>query len=380
MDRFHKRIGIDDPESSLQNQRSSTTSSLLSSVEQPSQPREGSRESGPHIATSMSVRNAPRPPLHTERYAGFRSAESTLEEELMQPLPPRRASLCQCCYGDMIVDSNSRLAKCSTGRHHFCSDCIRRYVESFVYGEPYLLRDGVTDDGFVFKVLPCLASDCTEGYLSHELIQRTSKMEVWEAYQEKIFHIAALEDQIHDKSSWEAPEVPPPAASSAAISPEERVIHHVEEAMTEAKLRRCPVCRTPFLKEAGYCNKMRCPCCRTCVCYICGQRVPTKGYDHFCIHNDDVCSKKCGKCVLWTNHDDVHDQERLRTIATTEANRAWEESLLQDQVPAAQVDIVRLLYDPSKADAKKKALVRGKNIMKVKLCQFMGWRKKNLDP
>ena len=41
----------------------------------------------------------------------------------------------------------------------------------------------------------------------------------------------------------------------------------VEEAMTEARIRQCPKCKTRFFKTEG-CNKMTCSC-GTIMCYIC---------------------------------------------------------------------------------------------------------------
>ena len=44
--------------------------------------------------------------------------------------------------------------------------------------------------------------------------------------------------------------------------------HAVEEAMSEASIRKCPKCQQTFVKEDG-CNKMTCSACRTLSCYIC---------------------------------------------------------------------------------------------------------------
>ena len=75
----------------------------------------------------------------------------------------------------------------------------------------------------------------------------------------------------------------------------------IEEAMTAARLRKCPGrdgrCGKPFFKTEG-CNKMTCPSCKTHSCYICRQVIPKKvGYARVCqtAHCDH---RRCGKCVL----------------------------------------------------------------------------------
>lgn len=53
----------------------------------------------------------------------------------------------------------------------------------------------------------------------------------------------------------------------------------VEEAKSEALIRRCNRCRQAFIKELG-CNKMTCPKCHNTQCYVCNADL-TDGYKHF---------------------------------------------------------------------------------------------------
>jgi hypothetical protein len=53
--------------------------------------------------------------------------------------------------------------------------------------------------------------------------------------------------------------------------------HQVEEAMTDALVRKCTICGKPFLKEDG-CNRMKCPCGHS-QCYVCSAATPD--YSHF---------------------------------------------------------------------------------------------------
>jgi len=83
----------------------------------------------------------------------------------------------------------------------------------------------------------------------------------------------------------------------------------VEEAMSEAKIRRCanPHCNTPFSKPDG-CNKMSCHCGHS-TCYVCRADITDIGYRHFC--NKAACShRRCGVCPVWTRED--HDDEYVK--------------------------------------------------------------------
>ncbi|KIY45011.1 hypothetical protein FISHEDRAFT_18691, partial [Fistulina hepatica ATCC 64428] len=82
--------------------------------------------------------------------------------------------------------------------------------------------------------------------------------------------------------------------------------HTVEEAMTEALMRRCPKCNKAFIKESG-CNKMTCPNCGTLSCYICRQIV--HGYNHFDQRQSGASTSKSKKCVLWDSVEQRHADE-----------------------------------------------------------------------
>ncbi|GAQ06194.1 hypothetical protein ALT_3515 [Aspergillus lentulus] len=56
--------------------------------------------------------------------------------------------------------------------------------------------------------------------------------------------------------------------------------HLVEEAMSEALIRNCPRCKIKIVKEFG-CNKMTCPSCRCCMCYLCKKDITREQYAHF---------------------------------------------------------------------------------------------------
>ncbi|OKL64024.1 hypothetical protein UA08_00245 [Talaromyces atroroseus] len=56
--------------------------------------------------------------------------------------------------------------------------------------------------------------------------------------------------------------------------------HTVEEAMTNALIRKCPKCKVSIIKEDG-CNKLKCGRCGTLICDVCKQDISNKGYEHF---------------------------------------------------------------------------------------------------
>lgn len=56
--------------------------------------------------------------------------------------------------------------------------------------------------------------------------------------------------------------------------------HQVEEAMSQALIRKCPKCQVQIVKEYG-CNKMQCTKCGTMMCYSCQKDITRESYNHF---------------------------------------------------------------------------------------------------
>jgi TRIAD3 protein (E3 ubiquitin-protein ligase RNF216) len=99
----------------------------------------------------------------------------------------------------------------------------------------------------------------------------------------------------------------------------------VEEAISCAKIRTCPKCKTSFVKTDG-CNKMTCRCGLK-LCYICRQPVPKQDpYSHFC-QTPHCDHKKCGRCTLYSN--DKEDDERAMRDAGVDAAEEYREELLK---------------------------------------------------
>ncbi|KAH8681551.1 hypothetical protein BX600DRAFT_25593 [Xylariales sp. PMI_506] len=95
--------------------------------------------------------------------------------------------------------------------------------------------------------------------------------------------------------------VPKSCAEAAA---EESSRHVVEEAMSEALIRKCNKCANPYIKLHHSCNKVTCTRCGTIQCYVCRKTV--KDYSHF---NDVNRGGKHGQCPLFDNTDERHERE-----------------------------------------------------------------------
>ncbi|KAI0872935.1 hypothetical protein GGS24DRAFT_491117 [Hypoxylon argillaceum] len=79
--------------------------------------------------------------------------------------------------------------------------------------------------------------------------------------------------------------------------------HMLEEAMSEALIRRCNKCLNPFVKLDG-CNKIRCSKCGTLQCDVCRKTI--KDYSHF---NDLKRGGKDGQCPLFDESEGRHQAE-----------------------------------------------------------------------
>lgn len=276
------------------------------------------------------------------------------------PLQPQRLT-CQCCYED-ISPSDYTWVSCASmdDLHCFCADCVRRLVEEFVFGStsyPLAVAEGRL-------YLPCLSSQNCSGYLSEESIQHSVSMKVFDQYIGKMQSVnRTTTDDGPADANQELQGIPreiesPPLQPKNQQSTLDESYHAAEEALTDAKVRRCNVCHTKFLKEKDSCNKMRCPSCRYCMCYICRKPVESRGYEHWCRHRyDEPCQDCPGRCALWSLHDDKKDETHLRQVAEEMANRLWEESLLKAEESATtsdqgevRIDVERLLRDPSQSE------------------------------
>nr|XP_031857357.1 uncharacterized protein CI109_007221 [Kwoniella shandongensis]KAA5524429.1 hypothetical protein CI109_007221 [Kwoniella shandongensis] len=105
--------------------------------------------------------------------------------------------------------------------------------------------------------------------------------------------------------------------------------HAVEDAMSEALIRKCPKCAKPFIKDSG-CNKIYCTKCGALSCYICRKAIA--GYDHFDQTPGGGQAKVVGRCPLWDGSERRLDDEAIlaaRDEAQGRARAAAEEEGIQ---------------------------------------------------
>ncbi|KAI0914892.1 hypothetical protein F4823DRAFT_197309 [Ustulina deusta] len=102
--------------------------------------------------------------------------------------------------------------------------------------------------------------------------------------------------------------------------------HILEEAMSEALIRRCNHCQNPFVKQDG-CNKIRCTKCGTLQCDVCRKTI--KDYSHF---NDLKRGGKAGQCPLFDESEDRYEAE----VSIAEAE-------MRKKVVKENPDVVRVL-------------------------------------
>lgn len=226
---------------------------------------------------------------------------------------------CGCCCAEYPFE---RIVQC-TEAHLFCKDCLQRYAEQTLFG------DGRT-------TLKCMSTegDPCPGVFTETMLRASLPEKVLSKFSEAqtrdVLKAANIDDLVTCHN----------CDFQASMGPEAGKILHcpvcqldtcrecgdvahiplkcnevekkkdtdkrltVEEALTQARVRECPKCKTRFYKIEG-CNKMTCTCGNN-ICYICRKDITKEKYQHFCQkahcqHND------CGKCKLYTNsvEDDI---------------------------------------------------------------------------
>jgi len=294
---------------------------------------------------------------------------------------PPSTQICQCCFEGISTLNVENGYYCQGHNHFLCVNCIRRYVEEWLYSGTCALQLQKTPTyGWA---LPCpavaAATAAATGndvphYLPESVVRQSiSDKRVFHRYCQKIEAVSSRaaraasidnepafvqeqqptelelprEENISTNSAVEAARrtrVQKPNAANSMEQQQKRYFHQAAEALTEAMMRRCPSCHTQFFKESDSCNKIRCPHCQVAMCYVCRQTLPSttaqdSSYSHFCNHNPvsratpttrTTTCRWCSKCPLWSIPE-TDEQQRRQSIVADVANRAWEDLLLQNK-------------------------------------------------
>lgn len=267
---------------------------------------------------------------------------------------------CECCYSEQTFEN---LVQCTLG-HLFCKNCLQRYVEQSLFG------DGKT----VIKCM-CTTENCT-GVFSEFMLRMSLPEKVYSNYQEaaardavkaaKIDLVSCFKCQYQVEFHESAGSVltcPQCTGSTCRLCGEESHIPlkcsevekkaqtdkrlSVEEAMTNARVRQCPKCKSRFYKVEG-CNKMTCSCGFK-LCYVCRKDINKEQYKHFC-QTAHCNHKTCGKCRLFSDSV-VDDIQAMKEIGLKTLREVSDENDEDD----VDIDVNKLLEtkpsDPAKAQA-----------------------------
>lgn len=243
---------------------------------------------------------------------------------------------CGCCFSAYAFEN---MIQCPDA-HLFCKTCARRTAEEAIGGRKAVIKcmdqDGcqlefpVSEikrflDSKAYDLLEKIKAEravtdaCLEGLEECPFCDFKC---IIENDQERLFRCENEDCGIVSCRQCKKEDHLPKSCAEVVEDRDLDARHAVEEAMTEALMRKCPKCSKAFIKENG-CNKMRCPYCQTLSCYVCRQTIT--GYDHFNEqpgHAAGSKKKDKKKCPLWDDLDKRHHDEVAE--AARQAARAQE--------------------------------------------------------
>ncbi|KAI0890273.1 uncharacterized protein GGS22DRAFT_150457 [Annulohypoxylon maeteangense] len=235
---------------------------------------------------------------------------------------------CGCCFEECAIN---RMIHCDgENPHRFCRDCMKSQVDANI--------------GLSKYELTCMSMDgCSAGFegsqrklfLDKKTLMALDRLEI-----DASLRMAGLENLETCPFCPYAAEYPPPEVNkefrcdnpecekiSCRLCRKESHIprtceenaadhglsarHVLEEAMSEALIRKCNNCQHPYVKLEG-CNKITCTRCRTLQCYVCRKTII--GYNHF---NDPSRGGHQGQCPLYDKTEQRHEEEIRQAEETT---------------------------------------------------------------
>ncbi|KAK6540391.1 hypothetical protein TWF694_009190 [Orbilia ellipsospora] len=225
---------------------------------------------------------------------------------------------CQCCFSEV---GSAQLTQCVDG-HLFCLDCGKRNASNEIGKQKYKLL--CMDSSGCRKEFPAeeVKKFCDEKML--ETLERLEQRDILrkaeiEGLSECPFcDFAAIVPPVEIDREFRCQDPDcmtiscrlcnkathvPLTCEENAKEENQNLRRNVEEAMTEALLRKCGKCGLPYVKESG-CNKIICTRCSSMNCYLCSKVI--KDYKHF---NDPNRGGKVGNCLLFDNTEERHHNE-----------------------------------------------------------------------
>ncbi|GAA5986247.1 hypothetical protein JCM10908_006472 [Rhodotorula pacifica] len=276
------------------------------------------------------------------KWRAMQRRKKAQERQLEEEIKAGAFFECGCCFGDTAI---SQLITCSEGCQ-FCPDCVRGNADNEIGLRKYVLKCMSTDvcpatfpESELVKCLPrktlgALHKIKQEKEVDEAEIEGLAKCPfcpfamIIDNPDERLFLCRRPDCRIVScRDCGKRDHLPKTCAEMTDSELKLKSVHHVEEAMTEALIRRCPKpgCGEPYVKETGTCNKVRCSNCGTLSCYICNKII--EGYQHF---KNPGTNLPIGlkvdpnaTCALWDDTDtrNFQEVEAARMAAEAEARR-----------------------------------------------------------
>ncbi|KAF2018741.1 hypothetical protein BU24DRAFT_104098 [Aaosphaeria arxii CBS 175.79] len=225
----------------------------------------------------------------------IRQLEEAEERNLSMARQRGEVGECQCCFADFPFN---RMTCCNGDTiHFFCRDCTKRYVESEIGSmRCTIVCFADTNCGGTFRrqyLLDSLSQSTFERleHLQQQADLAAANLDFLEECPFCDFKMECLPIEVDREFRCEAPkcrkvscracqkETHVPMTCEEARKEEKLNLRHtIEEAKSQALIRKCNKCSNPFIKEYG-CNKMTCGKCGNMQCYVCSKNVAA--YDHF---------------------------------------------------------------------------------------------------
>nr|XP_019012339.1 uncharacterized protein I206_03186 [Kwoniella pini CBS 10737]OCF51120.1 hypothetical protein I206_03186 [Kwoniella pini CBS 10737] len=240
---------------------------------------------------------------------------------------------CGCCFDETLLEE---MIQCNEG-HLFCRQCAKTHAETKLGEQSVSIlcmdQSGCTSPFSESELSRLLPSKSLQLYHRLKQAKDLEQAEIEGLESCPSCPYAAVIDNPHEKlfrcmnedcgqvtcRGCRRQEHIPRSCAEVEADLKLNHRHTVEDAMSEALIRRCPKCEKPYIKESG-CNKIYCTKCNTISCYVCQEVV--QGYEHFDQNPAESSQPKHpGKCKLWDRQEKEQEIEAVRAARDAAAAR-----------------------------------------------------------